>query len=252
MARPKHYSDYDSFAWFYNRHWNREVPPQILTVMDRLLVPRLPAGGRVLDLCCGTGYTAGELTARGFEVTGLDGSAEMLRHARRNAPGAKLIHADARSFDLPPVYDGIISTFDSLNHLMTLEELQAALANVYRALVPGGFFLFDMNMEKAFLEYWAEYFAVVEEDDVCILRGRYDREARTGTYEITMFCRTEDQWRRSDALITERCYSSKQIKGALGRAGFREISTYNAERDMGLVDHAGRVFFLVRKGLETG
>jgi ubiquinone/menaquinone biosynthesis C-methylase UbiE len=80
MSKQEHYSDYDSFAWFYDRYWSREVPPQIMTVIDRLVVPCLPRGATVLDLCCGTGYTYAELIKRGFEVTGLDRSKEMLRH----------------------------------------------------------------------------------------------------------------------------------------------------------------------------
>jgi hypothetical protein len=45
----------------------------------------------------------------------------------------------------------------------------------------------------------------------------------------------------------ERCYSMKEIKGALRRAGFREFSVFDAERDLGLTDHTGRKFFLARK-----
>src|SRR5918997_7163223 len=99
MSKRERYSDYDPFAWIYDRYWSCAVPPQILTVIDRLLVPSLPRGAAILDLCCGTGYTCAELTKRGFEVTGLDGSKEMLRHARRRAPGARFMLADARAFD---------------------------------------------------------------------------------------------------------------------------------------------------------
>ncbi|HEX8145541.1 MAG TPA: class I SAM-dependent methyltransferase [Pyrinomonadaceae bacterium] len=244
MSKQDHHAAYDLFARVYNRHWAQEVPSQIMTVLDRLLVPLMPAGGRILDLCCGTGYTLGELSRRGFEVTGLDASKEMLRHARRNAPGSRLIHADARSFKLPPVYAAIVSTFDSLNHVMTLKELTTVFRNVRRALAPGGVFLFDMNMEAAFLEHWADYFAIVEERDVCILRGAYDREEGIGRYEITMFQRHGKRWQRTDTLISEKCYSSKEIRRALKAAGFKKVSIYDAEQELKLDEHVGRTFFL--------
>lgn len=247
MSKRERHSDYDPFSWFYERYWSREVPPQILTVIERLLLPRLPRGGRVLDLCCGTGYTSAELIRRGFEVTGLDSSKGMLRYARRNAPAARLIMADARSFRLPPVYDGVIATFDSLNHVMTLAELAHVFRRVYHALAPSGLFLFDMNMEKGFLLHWVEHFSIVETGDVCVLRGGYDRERKIGRYDITMFRLTGGKWRRTQTTLRERCYTAKEIRGALRQAGFREVSAYDAEKEMGLAEHVGRTFFLARK-----
>ena len=247
MSKRKRYSDYDSFAWFYDRYWSHEVPPQIMTVIDRLLVPSLPRGAQVLDLCCGTGYACAELIKRGFEVTGLDRSKEMLRQARRRAPGARFMLADARAFDLPPVYQGIISTFDSLNHVLTARELTTVFRNAWRALAPGGLFLFDLNMEKGFLLHWVDYFAIVEDDSVCVLKGEYDRQQRTGRYDITMFRRLGKLWRRADTAIIERCYTAREIRRALRTAGFKGISAYDADRDMGLTDHVGRTFFLARR-----
>jgi SAM-dependent methyltransferase len=247
MSKQGRHSDYDSFAWFYDRYWSREVPPQIMTVIDRLLIPHLPRGGRVLDLCCGTGYTSAELIKRGFEVTGLDRSKGMLRYARRNAPGARLILADARSFRLPPVYDSVIATFDSLNHIMTLDDLKKVFRHVHRALAPSGYFLFDMNMEKGFLQHWVEHFAIVEREGVCVLRGGYDKKQRVGRYDITMFRREGKMWRRTETTLSEKCYTAKEIRGALQQAGFQEISAYDAEKEVGLAEHIGRTFFLARK-----
>lgn len=247
MSKRETGAAYDRFAEVYSRHWAHEVPPQLMAVVDRLLVPRVRAGARILDLCCGTGYTARRLTDRGFEVTGLDISKEMLSHARRDAPRARFIQADARSFHLPPIYQAVLSTFDSLNHMMTKEELEEVFRNVYRALAPGGLFLFDMNMEKGFLEHWADYFAIVEEAEVCILRGAYDSRKGIAHYDITIFQRTGKSWQRADTRITERYYSEKKIRRALRAAGFRKVSAHDAELELGLADHVGRTFFLARK-----
>jgi SAM-dependent methyltransferase len=248
MSEEEAVASYDPFARAYNRHWNSEVPSQIMTVIDRLFVPEMASGARILDLCCGTGYITDELSRRGFLVTGLDVSNEMLAHARRNAPAvAGFIQSDARSFRMMPIYQGIVSTFDSLNHIMTLKGLVAVFRNCHRALAPGGLFLFDMNMEQGFLAHWADYFAIVEDEDVCVLRGTYDREQRVGRYDITIFERKGKTWRRTDAVISEKCYPAKEIRRALRSVGFRDISTYDAERDLGLTDHTGRTFFLARK-----
>lgn len=247
LEAAERYSNYDPFSWFYERYWCDDVPPAIFTVIERLLLPELAQRSRILDLCCGTGYTVARLEKKGYRVTGLDGSEKMLGFAKRHAPRSRFVLADARSFHLPQAFDAAISVFDSLNHLMALDELEAVMAKVHSALVPGGIFLFDMNMESGFINHWADYFSIVESDDVCVLRGQYDREEKIGRYDITMFRRRGEAWERFDAMITEKCYSMKEIKGALRRAGFKDFSIFDAERDMGLIENIGRKFFLARK-----
>ena len=116
MSRDIYYSDYDDFAWFYNRYWGAVTAnPPMLDALDRLLLSRLGREARLLDICCGTGQLAAVLAERGFAVTGIDGSARQLEYARRNAPGCDFINADARDFDLPQIYDAALSL--SLIHI---------------------------------------------------------------------------------------------------------------------------------------
>ncbi|MDR5693869.1 MAG: methyltransferase domain-containing protein [Armatimonadota bacterium] len=160
------YSEYDRFAWFYNRYWGVPFRNQALPVLERLLLPHIPEHGSILDLCCGTGQLAQTLAERGYQVTGIDGSEEMLRYARENAPGVELILADARSFTLPSVYYSVVSTFDSLNHIMRLEELTRVFQNVHAVLGDNGLFLFDVNTEEGYQTRWRGSFAIVQEDHV--------------------------------------------------------------------------------------
>jgi len=68
------YSDYDPFAWVYNKHWGDSFTQHALPVLEKLVLPHLPAKARILDLCCGTGQLAQVLIERGYQVTVLDGS----------------------------------------------------------------------------------------------------------------------------------------------------------------------------------
>lgn len=237
-------ADYDAFAWFYDDYWSVGVTRELLRALGKLFLPRLPEGARLLDLCCGSGRVAAELEARGFRVTGLDLSEEMLRLARRRAPAAEFQRADARTFRLPPVFDAALSTFDSLNHILSLKELAAVFRNVRRALKPGGLFFFDVNLEMGFRDHWQEHFSVVEESRVCAVRGAYDRETRLGRYDFTLFRREGEGWGRSDFTLLERCYSKPELRGALRGAGFARVRFFGAVEDAGLAEHTGRVFVL--------
>jgi demethylmenaquinone methyltransferase/2-methoxy-6-polyprenyl-1,4-benzoquinol methylase len=102
----------------------------------RYLVSRLPPGGHVLDVATGTGLVAAELRRRGFEVTGLDQSAEMLEVARgRFGDDVELVEASAES--LPFADD----TFDHVTFTYLLRYVDdpfATLAELARVVRPGG------------------------------------------------------------------------------------------------------------------
>ncbi|HEV2445551.1 MAG TPA: class I SAM-dependent methyltransferase, partial [Candidatus Sulfopaludibacter sp.] len=141
---------YDDFAWFYNRYWNEEFHGLAFPILERIWLPRVPEGGRILDVCCGTGYLAGLLTERGYRVAGVDVSEPMIAYACRNVPAAEFHLADAASFHAPGLFDAAVSTFDSLNHIASPAGLEATLRNAAAALRPGAPFAFDMLLEEAY------------------------------------------------------------------------------------------------------
>jgi len=102
----------------------------------RFLVSRLPRGGRVLDVATGTGLVAAELVRRGFEVTGVDQSGEMLDVARRRF-GDKVELVEAAADSLPFAND----TFDHLTFtylLRYVDDPGATLAELARVVQAGG------------------------------------------------------------------------------------------------------------------
>ena len=103
----------------------------------RFLVSRLPRdGGHVLDVATGTGLVAAELLGRGFRVTGIDQSAEMLTEARRRfGDGVELVESSAESL---PFDSG---TFDHLTVTYLLRYVAdpgATLAELARVVRPEG------------------------------------------------------------------------------------------------------------------
>ncbi len=243
------YSDYDRFAWVYNKHWGHSFTQLALPILEKLVLLYLPAKASILDLCCGTGQLAQTLIARGYRVTGLDGSEEMLRFARENAPAGEFIVDDARSFKLPNIYHAVVSTFDSLNHIMTLEELTSVFRNVYAALREGGLFLFDLNMEEGFKICWDDFFDIVEDDLVCIVRTSYRPEERIAQFNTTIFY-LQEGWQRSDLMLVQKCYSETEVQSALEVAGFIEIHAYGYNEQWDLEELTGgaeRAFFVCRK-----
>jgi SAM-dependent methyltransferase len=231
---------YDDFAWFYNRYWNEEFHSLAFPILERIWLPRLARKGRILDVCCGTGYLAGLLTDRGDRVTGIDASAKMIEHARANVPGAAFQIADAAKFRVLGKFDGALCTFDSLNHILSDEALESAFQRTAAALKPGAPFAFDMLLESAYQTNWTDAFSLVRDDHVLVLSGSgFDFRTRLAQCRITMFRLLDGVWTRNDVEVLERCYTTAEIHATLSRAGFEQTVCYDA-RDLGMNGQLGQ------------
>lgn len=228
------YSAYDNFAWLYNKEFS-EFARVIFPLLKDIAGDKLPDGARILDLCCGTGQLAKVLTEKGYKVTGIDGSAEMLRYAKINAPDAEFINEDARTFKLPSTYDVVFSIFDSLNHILKKTELLRTFKNTYKCLVSGGIFIFDLNTERLFMTNWKNLNNIKETSDYFYaVHSEYDPKKRRAPFQCTIFQRKGSGWQRSDVFLEETFYPNAEVKSLLKRAGFTNIKTHAASRERGL------------------
>lgn len=237
-------SPYDDFAWVYNRHWRR-FSVRAEPVIEDLVLRRLRQGSHIVDLCCGTGQLAAALVRRGYRVTGLDSSAEMLRFARENAPAGEFVLADARNFRLPEQVDAVLAMSDSVNHFMSVEDLVSAFTCAYCSL-RGGVFLFDVNTEEKYLHRWTGSFSISEADHALVVRASYEPELVRARFDATVF-RLEGEWRRTDLTIYERCFSADEITNALSAAGFDDIQVFDWRRDLDPEGEPAKLFFRARK-----
>ncbi|HXJ43850.1 MAG TPA: class I SAM-dependent methyltransferase [Bryobacteraceae bacterium] len=246
--RVRRNREYDPFADLYNRFWGVEYRAAAWPVLEQLLLSRLQRGASVLDVCCGTGQFARELLDRGYDVAGVDASAPMIRHARRNAPGAAFTVADVRDFDLRRKFHGAWSVFESLNHVPDAEGLEMAFVSIRKHLRRGAPFLFDLVGPATYLRNWNTTHSIIEDDLVCAVRMSYDQATELATCEITLFD-DPPAWRRRDFRLHQKCHATAAVIQALGAAGFRNL-TLHSRRDLNLPGSLGldRTFFLVDAG----
>lgn len=103
----------------------------------RFLVSRLPRdGGHVLDVATGTGLVAAELLARGFDVTGLDQSPDMLARARaRFGPRVELVESSAEAL---PFDEGSFDHLTVTYLLRYVDDPADTLKELARVVRPGG------------------------------------------------------------------------------------------------------------------
>jgi SAM-dependent methyltransferase len=182
-----------------------------------------------LDLATGTGAAAMELAGTGIQVTGVDRSREMLRAARRKAESLSFQIdwqiGTMEEFSSTRRVDLVTCFFDSLNYLLEPELLNRCFASVAETLVPGGWFVFDVNTIGRFESDWNRTTQVAYEDAdlLCLFRSTYDPETRLSPLVLTVFERDDIQhavWRRWDEEHIERGYPLAELTNYLINAGF--------------------------------
>ncbi len=200
------------------------------------------AGGvrSVLDLGCGTGSMTRELARRGYDMTALDLSAEMLSvaEARIRADGLDhvlFIEEDMCSFELYGTVDAIVCCLDGVNHLTAREDLAACFSLVSNYLNPGGVFLFDVNTPYKFRTAFAERDYILEDDGVmCCWRNRLNKKGDTADFFFTVYEEQKDgSWQRHDGYERERAYTLRQLGNVLTECG---LSLVNVSADYGFAE----------------
>ena len=208
----------------------------------------------VLDLGCGTGRMTLELARRGYDMTGVDLSPEMLDLARDAAEEAGLsdkmlwLLQDITDFELYGTVELAVSCLDTLNHLTDTADLRRCLSLVHNYLVPDGLFVFDINGKGKFENIYADNSYVMEEDgSVCVWQNSYNPKTRLCDFFITLFEEDEDgRYNRYDELQTERMYTIRTMKKMLTECGFEFIGAYS-DFDFGeATDASERIYITAR------
>ncbi len=180
----------------------------------------------VLDLGCGTGVLTNLLAGRGYDMIGVDLSAEMLARASSAAlaEGKNVLYLeqDMRAFDLYGTVDAVVCSLDGINYLTKKEDVARCFARVHTFLNDGGLFLFDVNTPWKFEHIFGDESYILE-DETTFLGWQNQYNPKTGLcrFYLTFFCETASGlWERFEEVQSERAYSDRVLRKLLEQAGF--------------------------------
>lgn len=225
MAIARHDS-YRSFAAHYDLYGLDWFATMYGERLLRLLEERGQRTGRVLDAGCGTGSLALLLAGRGYGVVGIDLSEAMIEIARRKDANGSVTWrvADITAFDVLDTggpFDLVTCVADTLNHLETLDEWEAAFRCFAAHLRPGGRLLLDAMTCRGLERL--DKFGVSELDDKTLLVSIiYEPAARRSTLKAISFvpAATAGLYEKAVEAITEWGQPVAGIFERLARAGF--------------------------------
>lgn len=236
---------YDKWLQFAEQIWARYGKPQ-----------------HVVDLGCGTGTIALQLARRGYDVTGIDLSENMLQMAAGKeqqelaaagqagiANTVQWLRQNMSQWHTEQLADSVISFCDCLNYVIDEDQLLAALQATYDGLKPGGSFVFDVHPVSRFEQYAEQAPFVYDEGGIAYLwTSDYDEDEHMIEHQLAIFVAEQDgRYRRIDELHVQRAYHPMWLQGALREIGFSEIHIFADFQCTPYDENSERLFFVAIK-----
>ncbi len=214
----------------------------------------------ILDLGCGTGTLTQMLSAHGYDMIGIDNSPEMLRIAleKKERSGQEILYLcqDMREFELYGTVGAVISVCDSLNYLLSEEELLTVFCLVKNYLYPGGLFIFDFNTVYKYETVIGDAtIAENREDCSFIWENYYHPENETNEYDLTIFVKNDKEsgrqgdeiFRRFQETHFQRGYRMEQMRKLLEEAGLTFLAQIDADTHGEVKETSERIYMVARK-----
>jgi SAM-dependent methyltransferase len=213
----------EDYMYFYSDYLTGERSDAEVAAIVSLLEINTPM--RILDLACGFGRHANRLAALGHTVTGVDLTPGFLELARRDAAqqGVQVEYrqGDMRRLDFTEAFDRAIMLFTVFGYF-TDEENLLVLANIARALKPGGLLGFDAPNRDVTLKVLTPFHVDEKEGNLMINRMSFDMlSGRMQNRRIVI-----RDGIRKDKPFSIRLYNASEMRGLLNTVGLQVHGIY--------------------------
>ena len=244
-------SAYASLAASYDG-LTTDIPYEnILDFLETILRKSGKQPETVLDLACGTGSMSLLLAKRGYRVIASDLSEEMLTVAAQKTADLErppfYICQPMQRLRLPEPVDAVFCLLDSLNYLDQPQDCKKTIERVYKALKPGGVFLFDVNTPEKLRGLDGQVFLDENEESYCVWRAEFDEEDNCCYYGIDLFQKEGNRWKRSFEQHCEYAYDPQELAKWLAEAGFARVEQYGDCRQETPAAGEQRIYFAAYK-----
>lgn len=243
---------YHDLAFSYDRLTNDVDYEAIVAFYHQILEKENVRPRSAVDLACGTGSVALLLAREYDRVIGVDMSEEMLTMAFQRAVEQDVqplfVCQQLQQLHLSTAVDMAVCALDGLDYILDPADCKEAIRRVYKALNPGGIFIFDVNTPEKLRAMDGQVFLDEDDDVYCVWRGEFDEETNICFYGMDLFQRKDDVWHRSFEEHQEYAYTTQQLTEYLKSAGFTHIRVYADGKLEDPREGEQRVYFSARKG----
>lgn len=199
----------------------------------------------ILDIACGTGIHLREFARRGYDVTGLDKSKEMVEFVIRQAAAeglkVKCVESAMREFNLEQKFGCAVCLLDSFRYLLTDEDIISHLKAVACVLEEGGLYILDLWMPRGEeITEWDDVSWTREEKGIRVdarylqHAGTFDAKTKTFDDELVFKVRSPDFNSAIRSRVKTRALFYGELRGLITSCGFFDCigRFYNFDFDL--------------------
>ena len=221
---------YSVFAHIYDKMMDNIPYEEWKDYLLRMMyLYRVSPSASIAELGCGTGTMTGLLVEEGLDVMGLDISSDMLAEARKKYPDISFLEADMCDFKLPEKKDVIVSICDSINYVLTTEDLVKTFSSVRENLNEGGIFIFDLKT-KFFFENALDGRTYRDRGSGfrCTWKNHFDASSNIHSYLLDIKVKDGSKWVSTKEVHRQRAFAAREIIEAAKLSGFEKGGAYDA------------------------
>jgi SAM-dependent methyltransferase len=215
-----------------------------------------PKPKKLIDLGCGTGNYSKVFAGRGYDVTGVDLSENMLEVAKQKCT-CNFIQGDIRSFSLSVKFDACIAMFAVIGYITDSEDIIKVFKNVHSHLKPNGLFVFDVWNGLAVMRLLpSSRTKKVQSKDITVIRFaqptlRSCEHICEVDYTLLILNKKKSSFNEINEKHIVRFYFPQETKYLLEQAGFEVLKICPFMDSSGQVDeNVWNITFVARAAKE--
>lgn len=206
-----------------------------------------------LDLACGTGNIAINMSKHFKTSYAVDLSEDMLREAfekfKKERVKCKIICQDMTELSLNHKFDVITSVLDSINYLLENEDLEKCFQGVYNHLNDYGLFLFDINSYYKITNVLGNNIFTYNEEEI-FYTWENTLEDNVVNMFLTFFIKQGELYERFEEEQFERAYTEEEIENTLKKCGFKLLGKYDGYNETSVKPKSERILYVAGKNME--
>ena len=226
---------YSSFAQVYDLFMDNVPYEEWSRYLISLLKEYQVTDGTVVELGCGTGKMTRLLADAGYDMVGVDNSAEMLeiageRQEEEERNDILYLLQDMRELELFGNIRAIVSVCDSMNYILKPEDLKKVFELVKEYLAEDGVFIFDLNTVHKYRDLMGECtISENREESSFIWENYFYEDEMVNEYDLTLFIRNDEGlYEKYEETHYQKAYALETVCQLIRQAGMKLEAIYDA------------------------
>lgn len=244
---------YEGFANVYDHMMNHIPYEEWFERLKSYLAEHGITSGTICELGCGTGVMTELFAGAGFQMIGVDQSADMLAIAttKKMKTGSDILYVEQNmeNLELAEPVDAIISVCDSINYLLQEEALSAVFERVHKYLKPGGYLIFDMKTAYCYRNIIGNQTWVEQDEEVSyIWENYYYEDSDINEYMLTIFRKQQDSalYERIEEAHYQKAYTIPALKILLNQNGLEVVDCFDETMQEKPTENSERVYIVAK------